>query len=110
MIHHLVLLRIRRDVRPEEVARVFAALADLKGKIPGLLEFAGGPYSSPEGLNRGYTHGFAMIFHDAAARDVYLDHPEHVKVKEQVLPVLEGGLDGVVAFDFEDRAKDPRGP
>lgn len=101
MIHHLVLLRIRRDVPAKEVARVFAALAGLQRTIPGLLSFAGGPYSSPEGLNRGYTHGFAMTFRDAGARDVYLDHPEHVKVKEQVLPVLESGLDGVVAFDFE---------
>jgi len=101
MIHHLVLLRFRRAVPAKDVELVFATLAGLKGKIPGLLSFAGGPYSSPEGLARGYTHGFVMTFRDAPSRNGYLDHPEHVKVKEQVLPFLEGGVDGVIAFDFE---------
>ena len=101
MIHHLVLLRFRRDVPPTAIADVFGALDGLRHTIPGLLTFAGGPYSSPEGMQRGYTHGFAMTFRDAKARDVYLPHPEHEKVKERILPLLEGGLDGVVAFDFE---------
>jgi stress responsive alpha/beta barrel protein len=101
MIHHLVLLRFRRDVPPKEIDAAFALLAGLKKTIPGLTSFTGGPYSSPEGLNRGYTHGFVMTFRDAPSRDGYLDHPEHVKVKERVGALLEGGLDGVVAFDFE---------
>jgi hypothetical protein len=41
-----------------------------------------------------------MTFEDAASRDAYLPHPEHEKVKESVLAILDGGLDGVVAFDF----------
>jgi hypothetical protein len=101
MIHHMVLLKIRKNVPRSQVDQVFAALAGLKKKIPGLLSFAGGPYSSPEGLGRGYTHGFCMTFTDSKARDAYLPHPEHEKVKELVLGVLDGGLDGVLAFDFE---------
>lgn len=101
MIVHMVLLKVRRDASEKAVRDVFAALAGLKTKVPGILSFSGGRYASGEGLNRGYTHGFSMSFPDAAARDVYLDHPEHVKVKELVLAVLDGGLDGVVAFDFE---------
>jgi hypothetical protein len=101
MMTHVVLLKVRPDVEAQQVEAVFAALGALKNKIPGILTFAGGPYSSPEGLNRGFTHGFVMKFSDAAARDVYLDHPEHEKVKGQVLEVLEGGLDGVTAFDFD---------
>ena len=100
MITHAVLLRFRKDVSKKDVDRVFAELAALREKIPGLASFSGGPYSSPEGLNRGYTHGFVMTFRDQRSRDVYLTHPEHEKVKEQVLGVLEGGVDGVVAFDF----------
>jgi hypothetical protein len=99
MITHMVLLKVRKDVPKEKLDRVFAELAALKGKIPGLLSFSGGSYSSPEGLNRGFTHGFVMTFRDAAARDAYLPHPEHEKVKEFVLGVLDGGLDGVIAFD-----------
>ena len=100
-MHHLVLFKIKKSATPAQIERMFADLAGLKGRIPGLLSFAGGKYSSPEGLNQGYTHGFAMTFRDAKARDVYLPHPEHEAVKETILPLLDGGLAGVVAFDFE---------
>src|SRR5262245_15291665 len=101
MVTHVVLLKLRKDVPAADIARVFGALPGLEGKIPGLLSFAGGAYASPEGLHRGYTHGFVMTFVDAKARDAYLPHPEHEKVKQLVLAVLDGGIDGVVAFDFE---------
>jgi len=101
MIQHLVLLKIRRDVPKKQVDALFELLAGMKKVMPGLASFAGGPYSSPEGLHKGFTHGFAMTFENAQARDGYLTHPEHVKIKERVLAVLDGGLDGVVAFDFE---------
>lgn len=100
MITHVVLLKIRRDVPQSQVDAVFAALAGLRTKIPGMLSFSGGAYTSPEGLHKGFTHGFVMTFTDAAARDAYLPHPEHEVVKAMVLKVLDGGLDGVVAFDY----------
>lgn len=101
MIHHLVLLKVRPDVPAAAVEHVLGRLAALRAEIPGLLSFAGGPYSSSEGLHRGYTHGFVMTFTDAAARDAYLPHPAHEAVKGLVLEVLDGGLAGVLAFDFE---------
>jgi hypothetical protein len=100
MITHVVLLKIRSEVPQKQIDSIFAALAGLKSKIPGLLSFSGGPYSSPEGLHKGFTHGFVMTFTDAKARDIYLPHPDHEVVKAMVLPVLQGGLDGVVAFDY----------
>ncbi len=100
MITHVVLLKIRKDVSKDQVAKVFEALAALQKKIPGILSFSGGAYTSPEGLNRGFTHGFVMTFKDAASRDVYLPHPDHEVVKAIVLKVLDGGIDGVVAFDY----------
>lgn len=100
MMTHMVLLRLRTDVPKHEVDRVFGELAALRAKIPGLLSFTGGAYSSPEGLHRGFTHGFCMTFRDAAARDVYLLHAEHENVKKSVLALLDGGLDGVIAFDY----------
>jgi hypothetical protein len=101
MITHVVLLRVKKATPKAEIDRVFRELAGLKGKIPGLLTFSGGAYSSPEGMQKGFTHGFVMTFTDAAARDVYLPHPEHEKVKKIVFAVLDGGHDGVVAFDYE---------
>lgn len=101
MITHIVLLKLKKRAKPAEIRAMFAALAGLKKKIPGIVSFEHGPYSSPEGLDRGYTHGFVMTFKNAKARDAYLPHPEHEKVKAKVLALLEGGLAGVVAFDFD---------
>jgi hypothetical protein len=100
MVTHMVLLRIRKDVPQTKVDEVLGELAGLRGKVPGIVGFSCGKYSSPEGLHRGFTHGFCMTFADAAARDAYLPHPEHEKVKQSVLAVLDGGLDGVIAFDY----------
>ena len=100
MLTHVVLLKIRKNVPKTDVEHLFAEIGGLKSKIPGILSFSWGPYSSPEGLNRGFTHGFVMTFKDAAARDVYLPHPAHEVVKGHVLEVLSDGMDGVMAFDF----------
>ncbi len=99
-VKHVVLLKFKSTTTPQKVREMFAALDGLRGKIPGLLDFSGGPYSSGEGLNKGFTHGFVMTFADAQSRDTYLPHPEHEKVKQIIFPELDGGLDGVVAFDW----------
>jgi len=100
VITHVVLLRVKKTVPAKEVERAFGAIGALKGRIHGILSYSWGPYSSPEGLHKGFTHGFVMTFTDAAARDAYLPHPEHEVVKSMVFELLDGGLDGVIAFDW----------
>ena len=95
-VHHIVLVKINPS-KAQRAGELLTALENLRKLMPGFLTLSGGPYSSPEGLNQGYTHGFLMTFANASARDHYLTHPEHEKVKEAFLPDLEG----VVAFDFE---------
>ena len=95
-IYHLVLVKFATP-KAHRMADLMAALENLRKLMPGFLSITGGAYSSPEGLNQGYTHGFVMTFADAAARNHYLTHPEHEKLKAAFLPDLEG----VVAFDFE---------
>lgn len=102
MVHHLVLFRFRADLPPEAVQQVFAQLRALKDHIPGITGFSGGADCSMEGLTRGFTHGFCMTFIDAAARDAYLPHPEHQRLVELLVPMLEGGIEGVLTFDFSD--------
>jgi hypothetical protein len=104
MIHHLVLFRFRGDLPPEAVPAMFAELWTLPERIDGITDLRGGPDCSREGLSKGFTHGFCMTFRDAAARDAYLPHPEHQRVVDLLLPMLEGGLDGVITFDFDDGA------
>jgi hypothetical protein len=98
MIKHIVLFKIKDTVTDGQVQNIFSELAGLKALIPGLLDFSGGPYSSTEGLNKGFTHGFVMNFETADDRDTYLPHPEHERVKEIIIPCI----DDVVAFDFEE--------
>ena len=69
MIVHLVLLKLRRDVSPADATAVFEAIGALRKVIPGIADYAYGPYSSPEGMNKGFTHGFTMTFESAAARE-----------------------------------------
>lgn len=95
---HMVLLRFKPRTSAARVADLFAALGRLKQTLPGIVQFAGGPYSSPEGLNQGFTHGFLMRFADVNARNNYLNHPEHERVKQEFLPLVEN----VIAFDFEE--------
>ncbi len=103
-IKHAVIMKLKPSTSPQKVREIFAALENLRRVIPGLMDFSGGPYSSSEGLNQGFTHGFVMTFKDAASRDGYIPHPEHDKVKELIIPELEGGVKGIVAFDWEHLA------
>jgi hypothetical protein len=102
MVHHLVLFRFRADLPPDAVPAQLAELRALPERIPGITGFSGGADISKEGLTKGFTHGFSMTFTDAAARDAYLVHPEHQRVVKQLSPLLEGGIEGVLAFDFSD--------
>ncbi len=96
-IQHLVLLKFKEGTPESTISECFTALGTLPGLISGIEHFSGGPYSSPEGINKGFTHGFLMTFANAEARNGYLPHPEHEKVKALLLQ----HLDDVVAFDYE---------
>lgn len=102
MVHHLVLFRFRADLPDGAMASVFAELRALQARIDGITGFSGGADCSSEGLTKGYTHGFCMSFQDEAARDAYLPHPEHQRVVELLLPMLEDGMNGVLSFDYQD--------
>ena len=100
MIRHLVLMKCYPDISVAQIDNVFAALAGLKEKIPGILAFEGGQNNSPEGIARGHTHAFTMDFADEQARDAYLPHPEHQKVVAQIREILDGSAESVLVVDF----------
>ena len=98
-VKHLALVKFKPGTGDAKITECFEAIGQLKNSIPGILDYSWGPNNSPEGLNQGFTHGFVMTFTNAAARDGYLPHPEHEKVKELVLPHVES----VLVFDYEAR-------
>ena len=97
MIQHIVLLKFKDEVSSARIQDLFAQIGELQQLISGITNYKWGEYSSPEGLNKGLTHGFIMTFESAAARNAYLPHPEHERVKALLLECI----DDAVAFDFE---------
>lgn len=97
-VHHMVFLKFKRGITEDRLADVFAQLANLQEVIAGIEYFQAGPYSSSEGLNKGFDYGFLMTFKSVAARDAYLPHPAHLRVRDLLLTLI----DDVIAVDIED--------
>ena len=101
MIRHVVLFKCASHVDAVATAKVFAALKALQGQIPGIMSISTGIDCSPEGLQRGHTHGFTVDFENATARDAYLPHPAHQKVGAMIVGITEGGVAGITVVDWE---------
>jgi hypothetical protein len=102
MIRHVVLLRFDPQTSAETINEVFAGFGALAARLSGITAVSYGKNVSPEGLDRGYLHGFVMDFKSPSARDAYLAHPEHVAFAEgTVIPALAAGLDSIAVFDYE---------
>ncbi|MBD2180501.1 Dabb family protein [Aerosakkonema funiforme] len=95
-VQHMVLFKFKPEVPSEKIDDIFTKLSELKNLVPGITYFAGGPYSSSEGLNQGFTHGFLMTFDSVEARDNYLPHPLHENIKAEIIPCI----DDLLTFDF----------
>ena len=93
----MALLKFKPEVTTDKIDYLFNQLAQLKQLIPGIIYFSGGCYSSDEGLNKDFKHGFLTTFESIEARDIYLPHPEHERVKAEILPCI----DDIIVFDFE---------
>jgi Stress responsive A/B Barrel Domain len=98
MIRHVVLLKLRKA---EDAVSIFTSLKNLHPQIPGILSICTGIDCSPEGLQRGFTHGFTVDFVDERARDAYLPHSAHQKVGAMIVAACDGGVDGILVLDFE---------
>jgi len=99
-IRHVVLFRFKKEASKQEIDDAFNVLFAVKDKIPGILSITAGHYESQEGLNKGFNYGFTMDFRDRSAVEIYDSHPEHQKVKEKFIKLLEGGLEGVIAGEI----------
>ena len=101
MILHCVFLRFRSDVGERDKLGLYAGIAALKDRIPGMLDVQAGPNVSPEALDKGFSEGFVVTFADAAARDRYLADEDHRMVGARIVAATEGGVDGVFVFDLQ---------
>lgn len=72
-----MLVGFKEGTEETMVTRIVEAAHQLPAQIPGFLGFHGGANDSPEGLDKGHSHGFLMTFKDRAALEVYGPHPAH---------------------------------
>ena len=96
-VKHVALWKFKEGTPPEKIDMVLQELLDVSETIPGIEDYVSGANNSPEGMTQGYTHGFVMTFENAEARDAYVSHPDHERVKAVILPHIES----VIIFDFE---------
>ena len=91
-IRHVVHFKFKKDATPAQVAKVTEAFAALKKKIEAVDSLEWGTNSSPEGLDKGFTHCWIVNFKTAKDRDAYLVHPEHTAFVEILKPILDEAL------------------
>jgi hypothetical protein len=100
MIRHVLLVRARPGAADGLLA-AFARIAELRGRLPGLLDVSYGSSRSPEDLERGYTHGLVADFADRDALRDYADDAAHRAAGAHIVAAAVGGQDGLLVVDLE---------
>lgn len=100
MIRHIVLIRARPGVTDADMAAIFADLPVIAPQIPRLLAWHAGRSESPEGIERGYLHGFTIDFTDWEALAAYAANPDHARLSANLIAAAQGGIDGILVFDL----------
>ena len=101
MIRHIVLTKFRPDVAEDTIAGIYDGLSKVAEALPGAANFTGGRSQSPEGIERGYMHGFVIDFDNWEALQTYADDPEHKALGGQLVANAVGGKDGILVLDLE---------
>jgi len=113
---HIGIHKIKLDVSEQAVRDLDSRIIAFKEQIPGVLYSYAGPFVyfpypqeivetyniSPDvrPMARGYYHGLYVVFADENARWHYDKARPHLDVAPYLIPLLEGGMDGVLTFDF----------
>jgi len=98
-LRHMVAFKFKSTTTEQEIKQVENAFRDLKKKIPQVVSYEWGINISPEGFNKGCTHGFILTFKTEKDRDTYLNHPDHKAFGAMVRPLQ----DDVFVVDFWSR-------
>lgn len=85
MVKHVVVFKLK-DFNDSD--RLREAILGMEGKIPGLLSIEAGV-----DFNRSDAAGDLVLIsthRDKEALKIYQNHPEHIKVKDQIVPCAAG--------------------
>ena len=93
---HLVLIEFQSSISSSDFQLITDSAYSLQ-QINGVNELNFGKNTSPEGLNKGYTHSLTMKFSSAYDRDsIYLPHEIHQKFVKLFVPFTES----VLVYDY----------
>ena len=93
---HLVLIEFQSSISSSDFQLITDSAYSLQ-QIRGVKELNFGKNTSPEGLNKGYTHSLTMKFNSAYDRDsIYLPHEIHQKFVKLFVPFTES----VLVYDY----------
>lgn len=99
IVNHVVAFKFKSTATPAQIKEVERAFRALQTKVPQIVSLKWGTNSSPEKLNKGFTHGWVLTFKTDKDRDAYLVHPDHKAFGKLVGPLL----DDVFVIDFAAR-------
>ena len=91
-IRHVVHFKFKKEATPEQIKKVTDEFAALKKKVEAVDSLEWGTNSSPEGLDKGFTHCWIVSFKTAKDRDTYLVHPAHTAFVGILKPILDEAL------------------
>ena len=96
VLRHVVLFKFKDGTSSEKIKEIVDAFSALPSKISEIADYEWGVNNSPEGLNKGLTHGFLLTFNSEADRAAYLPHPDHKAFGALLTP----HLDDVTVLDY----------
>lgn len=97
-VRHVVVIKFKSHITDDQLVTISDKFRDLKNQIGGITGFEYGENNSTEGANRGLTHVFLLTFENAAARDAYLPHPNHLAFVSYMGEI--DALDEVFIIDY----------
>lgn len=95
-VRHVVHFKFKKEATAKQIKKITDEFAALKKKIEAVDALEWGTNSSPEGLDKGFTHCWIVNFKTTKDRDTYLVHPAHKAFVEILLPIL----DEAIVVDF----------
>lgn len=87
-LRHVVAFKFKPEVTTEQMKRVTKDFHALKGKVPQIIAFEGGPDLSFQEKTGKFTHCFIVTVKDEADLAAYGAHPDHQAFSKSADPLL----------------------
>lgn len=101
MIHHIVLLDLKADHDPAELAAIMTGLDALRNEITGFVGLTHGPNRDFEGMSPHCSYAFVCLFTDESVSRHYIVHPGHNALGRRLVDLCKGGVAGIRVIDME---------